>query len=87
MARDVKDIRTNERLAARDDEKATLVDLSNLIDERIAFFSREFVVPAGGLRRRIEIAMIALEITSLRKVQRDEIGFEVIDGPAVLNQC
>ena len=27
--------------------------------------------------------MVALEITTLRKVQRDEIGFEVIDRSAV----
>ena len=84
VARDVEDVGTDERFAARDHEEAALVDLGNLIDELIAFFCREFVVPAGGLRRRIEIAMVALEIAPLREVQRDEIGFEIVDGSAVV---
>ena len=47
MARDVENVGTDERFAAGDHEEATLVDLGNLIDEFVAFFSREFVVPAG----------------------------------------
>ena len=86
MARDVEDVGTDERFAARDHEEAALVDLGNLIDELVAFFGREFVVPAGGLRRRIEIAMVAFEIAALREVQRDEIGFEVVDGPAIVRR-
>ena len=84
MTRDVEDVRTDERFAARDHQKAALVDLGNLIDEFVAFFGREFVVPAGGLRRRIEIAMVAFEIAALCEIQRDEIGFEVVDGPAIV---
>jgi hypothetical protein len=87
MARDVKNVRADERFAARDHEEAALVDLGNLIDEFVTFFGREFVVSAGGLRRRVEIAMIALEIAALREVQRDKIGFEVVDGSAILKQC
>jgi hypothetical protein len=30
--------------------------------------------------------MVALEVTTLRKVQRDEIGLEVIDRPAVVRR-
>ena len=86
VARDVEDIRTDERFAARNHEEAALVDLGNLIDELIAFFGREFVVPAGGLRRRIEIAMVALEIAAFCEVQRNEIGLEVVDGPAIVRR-
>jgi hypothetical protein len=87
MARDVEDVRTDERFAARDHQEAAFVDLGNLIDEFVAFFGREFVVPAGGLRRRVEIAMVAFEIAALREVEGDEIGFEVVDGSAILKQC
>ena len=47
MARDVEDVRTDERFATCDHEEAAFVDLGNLIDEFVAFFGREFVVPAG----------------------------------------
>jgi hypothetical protein len=86
MARDVKNVRADERFAARDHEEAALVDLGNLIDEFVTFFGREFVVSAGGLRRRVEIAMVALEIAALREVEGDEIGFEVVDGSAIVRR-
>ena len=84
MACDVENVGTDQRFAAGDDEETALVDLGDLIDEAEALFGREFVVAAGGFGRRVEIAMIALEIAALREVQRDEIGLEVVDGPAVV---
>ncbi len=47
VARDIEDVRTDERFAARDHEETTLVDHGNLIDELVALFGREFIVPAG----------------------------------------
>ena len=84
MARDVENVGTDERLPAGDDQQAALVDLGNLVDEAEALFGREFVVAAGGFGRRVEIAMVAFKIAALREVQRNEIGFEVVDGPAVV---
>src|SRR5688572_12054264 len=84
MPRDFEDVGTDKRFAARDHEKAALVDLSNLIDKPVAFFCRKFIIPAGGFRRRIEITMVALKIAALREIQRNEIGLEVIDCPAVV---
>ena len=52
---------------------------------RIAFFGRQLIGSAAGFRRRIEIAMVALEIAALGEIQRDEIGFEVIDGATVVD--
>ena len=86
VARDIEDVRTDERFAARDHEETALIDLGNLIDECIAFFGREFVVSAGGLRRRVEIAMVALKIAALCEVEGDEIGFEVVDGSAIVRR-
>ena len=86
VARDVENVGTDEWFATRDHEEATLVDLGNLIDELVAFFGREFVIPAGRLCRRIEIAMVALEIAALREVERDEIGFEIVDGPTIVRR-
>ncbi len=86
VTRDVEDVGADERFAARDHEETALVDLGNLIDEPVAFFGREFVVSAGGFRRRVEIAMVALEIAALREVQGDEIGLEVINRSAVVRR-
>ena len=86
MPRDIEDVGADKRFAARDHEEAALIDLGNLIDERIALFCREFIIPARGFRRRVEIAMIAFEIATLREVQRDEIGLEVIDRPAIVRR-
>ena len=86
MARDIKDVGTDERFSARDHEETALVDLGNLIDELVALFGREFIVSAGRFRRRIEITMVTLEIAALREVQGDEIGFEVIDRSAIVRR-
>jgi hypothetical protein len=84
VARDIEDVGADERFSPRDYEETALVDLSNLIDECVAFFGREFVVPAGRFRRRVEITMVALKIAALREVQGDEIRFEVVDGSAIV---
>jgi hypothetical protein len=86
MPRDIEDVGADKRFAARDHEEAALVDLSNLINQLVTLFRREFIVPAGGFRRRIEITMIALEIAALRKIQCDEVGFEVIDRSAIVRR-
>jgi hypothetical protein len=86
VARDIEDIGADERFPTRDHEETALVDLGNLIDELVALFGREFIVPAGRFRRRVEITMVALEIAALREVQGDEIGFEVIDRSAIVRR-
>ena len=64
--------------------QTALIDLGDLIDQAEALFGREFIVAAGRLRGRIEVAMVALEITALGKIQRDKIGLEVVHGPSVI---
>ena len=86
MPGNIEDVGADKWFAARDHEEAALVDLGNLIDEPVTFFRREFIVPAGGFRRRIEIAVVALEIAALREVQRDEIGLEVVDCSAIVRR-
>ena len=86
MARDVENVRADKRFSARDHEETALVDFGDLIDELVALFRRKFVVPSGRLRRRVEITMITLEIAAFREVQRNEIGFEVIDRSAIVGR-
>ena len=84
MTRDVENVRADQRLPAGDDQQTALVDLGDLVDQAVALFGRELVVAACGFGRRVQIAMVALEIAALGEVQRDEIGLEVVDGPAVV---
>ena len=86
MARDIEDVRTDKRFTSRDHKETALIDLGNLIDELVALFGREFIIPAGGFRRRVEITMVAFKVAAFREVQGDEIGLEVINRSAVVRR-
>ena len=87
MAGNVENIRTDKRLSAGNHQQAPFIHFGYLINEAEAFFRAEFIRPAAGLRRGVQITMIALEIASLGEVQGNKIGLEVIDGPAIIRRC
>jgi hypothetical protein len=86
MSGDVQDVGTHQRFSAGDHQQASLVHLGNLIDETEAFLRTELIRPAAGFGRSIEITVITLEVAALGEVQRDEIGFEVINRATVVRR-
>ena len=80
----VENVGTDQRLPAGDDQQTALIDLGDLVDQAKALFGRELVVAACGFGGRVQIAVIAFQVAALGEVQRDEIGLEVVDGPAVV---
>ena len=84
MAGNVEDVRSHQRFAAGNDEETSLVHFRDLIDEAEAFFGREFIIAARCFGSRIEVAMVALEITALRQIECDKVWLKVVDRPAVV---
>jgi len=86
MSGDVQDVGTHQRFSAGDHQQASFVHLGDLIDETEALFRTELIRPAAGFGRSIEITVITLEVAALGEVQRDQIGFKVIDRATVVRR-
>jgi hypothetical protein len=84
MARDVEDVGTNQRFTPRDHQQTALVHFRDLIDETETFIRGQFVAPAARFCGGVEIAVVAFEVATLRQVECDKIGLEIVDGSSVV---
>jgi hypothetical protein len=84
MAGNHKNVWTNQRLTARDNQETPAINLRDLVDEHKTFLSRQFIFPSASLRRRIKVTMVTSKIASLGKIKGNEVRLEVIHRSPVM---